>query len=62
MSPMARLFGILFVIFAIIWAVSYAVVHMNPETIALMSMPMMLAGWATGIFFILFLVMFILKR
>jgi len=62
MTPYARLFGILFAIFAVIWAICYIVVYMNPSVALVMSMPLMLCGWGTGIFFILFIVMFVLKR
>jgi len=62
MSPLARIFGILFAIFVVVWAVMYAVIIYQPQNVVGLSIPMMLAGWGTGIFFILFLVMFILKR
>jgi len=62
LSPLARIFGILFAVFAIIWAFGYALIYLSPELGAGLGMILMLAGWGTGIFFILFLVMFILKR
>ena len=60
MTPLARIFGILFAVFAIIYAIGYiSVFTMSNAGLAWLLMPV---GWGVGIFFILFIVMFIIKR
>ena len=60
MGPLARIFGILFAVCAVIYAIGYiAVFSMQNTGLAWLLMPV---GFGLGIFFILFIVMFILKR
>ena len=60
MGKLSRLFGILFVVFLLLYAVLYfAVINMQIIGISIMMFPV---GMAMGAFFILFIVMFVLKR
>ena len=59
-TPMARLFGILFVVCLIVYLIGYySIFTLGNTGLVVLLIP---ASWGTGIFFILFLVMFVLKR
>ena len=55
-------FGVIFVIFAVIYAMCFLSITFYPESILAISGPMTIVAWGTGIFFILFIVMYVLKR
>lgn len=57
-----KVFGVLALIFFIIWICLYAVMLYMPLLGLLLSIPMMITGAGAGIFFILFIVLLVIRR
>jgi len=58
----SKIFGALAIIFAIAYIIFYAVLLSTPTIGTYLSIPMIISGWGLGIFVILAIVMFVLKK
>jgi len=59
---LSLLFGLLCVLFVGIYATAFVVGMSNPVLLAGLSIVLLLSGWGAGIFFILAIVMLVLRR
>jgi len=59
---LAKTFGILAIIAAVLWIACWSIGTMNPVFSWLLAIPMIAAAWGCGIFIILAIVFFALRR